>query len=238
MYKPVTDFSKMPSVEWFGVTILEPFTVLTNLLIAAVCFYAYWNLKKKKLTVTKPQLFTSYFFLLIGIATITGGVIGHAFLYATGLYGKIPGWYIGMAGVAIFERAAIAHASFYMNKKLQKFFSVLNYFEILTFMSLSIIKLNFVFVELHCFYGLFIVVFCFEAFVYSKTKESSFKYIAIATFFGFLAVFCHTFRFSFDKWFNYNDISHLAMVFAIIFYYKASLYIRVPHSSETKEYLV
>ena len=234
MFKMVTDFSNIPHVEWFGVTILEPTTVLTNLVMAAACFYAYRDLKKKKLTTTRTQLFISYFFLLIGIATITGGVIGHAFLYVTGLYGKIPGWYIGMAGIAVFERAAIAHGSPYMNKKVGQFFSVLNYVEILTFMTLSIIKVNFLFVMMHCFYGLFIVVFCFEAFVYRKTKDPSFKYTAIATVFGFLAVFCHLFKLSINKWFNYNDISHLAMTAAVIFYYKAALRIRV-YQSEGKK---
>jgi len=126
MFKTVTDFSDMPRVVWYGVTILEPFTVLTNLIIAAACFYAYRNLKKKKLTETRTQLFMSYYFLLIGIATIIGGVVGHAFLYATGLYGKIPGWYIGMAGVALFERAAIAHGSPYLNKTVWQCFSLLN----------------------------------------------------------------------------------------------------------------
>ncbi len=227
MFEITKDFSTMPSVKWFGVTILEPFTVLTNLLIAAACFYAYHNLKKKKLTGTIPQLYMSYFFLLIGIATIIGGVVGHAFLYITGLYGKIPGWYIGMAGVALFERAAIAHGRPFMNKKVGQFFSALNYVEIIIFMTLSVIKLNFVFVILHSFYGLFIVVFCFEVFLYRKSKGPSFKYILIATIFGFLATFCHAFQLSINKWFNYNDVSHLAMTAAIIFYYKAALRIKV-----------
>lgn len=235
MFKMVTDFSGMPSVNWFGVTILEPSTVLTNLIIAAVCFYAYRNLKKKKLTVTRTQRFMSYYFLLIGVSTIIGGVFGHAFLYATGSYGKIPAWYIGMAGVALFERAAIAHGSPYMNKKVWQFFSVLNYIEVIILMMLSLIYLNFGFVILHCFYGLFIVVFCFEAFVYRKTKDPSFKYLAIATIFGFLAVICHAFQLSVNKWFNYNDVSHLAMTAAIIFYYKAALHIRVYQTEGKKD---
>ena len=235
MLKTVTDFSNMTSVEWFGVTILEPFTVLTNLIMAAACLYAYRNLKKEKLTLTKTQRFMSYFFLLVGIATIIGGVAGHAFLYVTGLYGKIPGWYIGMAGVALFERAAIAHGSPYMNKKVWQFFSVLNYVEILTLMTLSLIKLNFIFVMIHCFYGLFIVVFCFETFVYRKTNDPSYKYTAIATAFGFLAVICHVFKFSINKWFNYNDLSHIAMTVAIIFYYNAAQRIPVYQSEEKIE---
>jgi hypothetical protein len=237
MFETVKDFANIPSVKWFGVTILEPSTVLTNLIIAAACFYAYNNLKKKNLTITKTQLYISYFFLLMGVATVIGGVIGHAFLYTTGLYGKIPGWYISMAGVALFERAAIDHGRPFMNKKTGQFFSALNYLEITIFMTLSLIKLNFVFVVLHAFYGLFIVVFCFETFVYRKTKNTSFKYVLMATVFGFLAILCHAFQLSINKWFNYNDVSHLEMTVAIIFYYKAALHIQVYQSNDKKEYV-
>ena len=222
MHETITDFAQMPSVKWFGITILEPFTVLTNLLIAAVCFYAYFSLKKRKLNVTFTHRYIGYFFLFIGFATIIGGVVGHAFLYATGLYGKIPGWYTSMAGVALFERAVIAHARPFMNRKVGNFFSVFNYIEIFTFMSLSLATLNFLFVELHATYGLFVVVFCFELFVYSKTKDAALKNIFMATVFGVIAILCHAFKLGINRWFNYNDVSHLAMAVAIFFYYKAA----------------
>lgn len=232
------DLVNMTSIKWFGITILEPFTVLTNLMIAVACFYAYRQLKKKKLTESKTQLYISYFFLCMGFATVIGGVVGHAFLYITGLYGKIPGWYISMAGVAFFERAAIAHGRPYMNKKVGRFFSVFNYVEILTFMTLSFIRLKFVFVEFHAFYGLFIVVFCFEIYVFFKTKDPSFKYLLIATCFGFLAALCHALQFEFSKWFNYNDVSHLAMIVAILYYYQAALHIQIYQRDDFKDSLL
>jgi hypothetical protein len=232
MYEVVTDLANMPNVKWFGITILEPFTVLTNILIAIACIYAYRDLKKKKLNVSKTQRYISYFFLCMGFATFIGGVVGHAFLYVTGLYGKIPGWYISMTGVALFERAAISHGRPYMNKKVGQFFSILNYMEIITFMTLSLIRLNFIFVEFHAFYGLFIVVFCFELYVYKKTKDPSFKYLVVATMFGFVAVLCHAFQLSINKWFNYNDVSHLAMTAAILFYHQAALRIQIKQNGE------
>ena len=62
----------------------------------------------------------------MGIATIVGGVVGHAFLYATGMYGKIPGWYLSMAAVAFFERAAIRHGRKILPYSIGRFFSVVN----------------------------------------------------------------------------------------------------------------
>ncbi len=235
MDEVIKELTNMPSVKWLGITILEPSTVLTNLMIAIACFYAYRKLGKKKVNETNTQRYIRYFFLFMGFATIIGGVLGHAFLYVTGLYGKIPGWYISMTGVALFERAAITHGRPYMNSKVGQFFSILNYLEIVTFMTLSLAKLDFIFVEAHAFYGLFIVVFCFEFFVYLKSKDPSFRYLLIATGFGILAALFHAFRLGINKWFNYNDVSHLAMTAAILFYYQAALRIKDHQKDGGKE---
>lgn len=223
MYETITDITKMFRVEWFGITILEPFTAFTNLLIAAVCFFALYGLKKNKPAENFAQQSLQLFFLLIAFATIIGGVVGHSFIYITGLYGKIPGWYLSMAGVVAFERSVIAHSRPLMHPLVGKFFSVLNIAEVLTFMILSFATLNFSFVEAHAAYGLFVVVFCFELYVYLKTKNDSFKYIATATLFGLTAALCHAFKLSINYWFNYNDVSHLFMAVAVLLYYKAAI---------------
>ncbi len=227
MHETISKLTDMPRAYLFGITILEPFTVLTNLLIALACFYAYYGLKKRKLNISFTHRYIGYFFLLIGCATIIGGVVGHAFLYATGFYGKIPGWYISMAGVAAFERAVISHSRPLMNKNIGRFFSVLNIFEILTFMILSLVKLDFLYVELHATYGLVVVVFSFELYVYLKTKEKAFKYLLYATAAGVGAILCHALKLSLNRWFNYNDISHLFMAVSILFYYRFALLIKL-----------
>ncbi|NCU03040.1 MAG: hypothetical protein GXC73_03555, partial [Chitinophagaceae bacterium] len=180
MLEPDIDIVNMPYTQLFGIKVLEPSTVLTNLLIAAVCFYLFRNMRVKGLIHTMPQRLISIFFLLTGIATIAGGVIGHGFLYKTGMYGKVPGWYISMAAVAVFERAAIIHSRPFMSKQVGQFLSWFNYIEILTFMLLSLITLRFFFVILHAMYGLLVVVFCFELYVYSKTKDAALKHIFYA----------------------------------------------------------
>src|SRR5215218_10742626 len=97
------NFNDMTRVQWMGITILEPVTVLTNLLITAVCVFAFVKLRRLA-TPNVIQKIMEYFFLLMGIATATGGILGHGFLYITGLYGKLPGWYISMFAIAFIER--------------------------------------------------------------------------------------------------------------------------------------
>jgi hypothetical protein len=232
MLEPTIDFTNMPYWHLYGIKILEPFTVLTNLFIAAACLYAYRNLHLKGLTQTAPHRLMKLFFLLMGVSTIIGGVIGHAFLYKTGMYGKIPGWYIGMAAVAVFERATIIHSRPLMNKNIAQFFSWFNYAEILTFMILSLITLRFTFVIMHAMYGLLVVVFSFELYVYSKTKDPALKHIFYATAWGLGALICHAMQLNIHYWFNYNDASHLAMIAAILHYHKAAVGMQVEIKKE------
>jgi MFS family permease len=218
--RTVLDTSAMTSMQIGGIVILEPVTVLTNFVMAAVSWWAAWKLKSR---VKEDRIFyfARLFFLFIAIGTLAGGVIGHALLHYTGIWGKIPGWYICMAGVAMLERAAIYQGQLYMRPSIGRFFSIFNYFEIATFMILSVITFDFLFVEMHAFYGLFIVVFCFALYIYVHSKDKAFTNLFIATGWGLIAALCHAMKWSLDRNFNYNDISHIFMTLSVYWYYKA-----------------
>ncbi len=208
----------MTSIRVVGVTILEPITVLTNLLIAFTCFFAYMQLRKQAVP-TKSSKLLQFFFMAMGIASVLGGILGHGFLYAVGKYGKIPGWYASMLAVAFFERSAIEHARPLMHPNTAKFFSVFNYLEIAGFMLAALLSLQFRFVEIHATYGLFVVVFCLELFVYAKQKDAGSLYVFAGTFFAALAALTHAYKFGLNEWFTYNDTSHVIMVAAVYCYY-------------------
>jgi hypothetical protein len=104
----------------------------------------------------------SIFFLMMGISTAVGGILGHGFLYATGICGPLPGWLLSMVAVALMERAAIAHVSTLIPAKAGKLLSWLNYAEIVSVAALTCLTLNFTFTELHAAYGLLLVLFSIE----------------------------------------------------------------------------
>jgi hypothetical protein len=41
----LSDYSHLPQIEVFGINVLEPFTVLTDLIITAVAWYAFFKIK-------------------------------------------------------------------------------------------------------------------------------------------------------------------------------------------------
>ena len=210
---------QMHTIEVGGLIIQEPSTVLTNLVMAVVAFIC-WRKLKSKSDSNHLKLFAQLFFLFLTLSTVFGGVIGHGLMYYTGMWGKIPGWYLGMASIAMIERVAIRQAGYFLTEKQKLYLNLFNYLEIAFFMSMSIIKLNFLYVELHAVYGLFVIVFFFELFYYFKTKDPACKPIFTATFFGVLAMLCHAFKISPNFYFNYNDLSHIFMSIAIVYYYK------------------
>jgi hypothetical protein len=218
----MTDYSQLPQIEVFGITLLEPFTVLTDLIITAVAWYAFFKIRGGRFENPVHRL-KRWFFFTMGLATAVGGILGHGLMYLYDMESKVPGWFISMISVALFERAAIFHARQYMGEKIGKIFSWINLIELCTFMFLAAYFLKFIFVEIHAIYGLFIVVFSFEMYVYQKTRDKGSYYIFIGTAWATGAALSHAMRISLHEWFNHNDVSHLGMAMAVYFYYKASL---------------
>ena len=70
-----------PDYVLFGLRILEPVTTITDILVAAVCLYSFWQLNRGPLS-GKTILFMKWYFFSMGLATFLGGIIGHGFLYA------------------------------------------------------------------------------------------------------------------------------------------------------------
>ena len=221
MNEVAIDFSKVHQIQVFGITILEPSSVLSSLMMTAVCIYAFVHLNRLG-RAHRMYKQIQYFFLFMGIATAIGGILGHGFLYLTGQVGKIPGWFASMIAVALFERAAIWHIKPLLHKRNGLILGWLNYVELTVFFVLTFITLNFVIVEIHAFYGLFLMLFLIEIYVYKKRKDPGSVNIFIATLMGALAAGFHALKFSFGPWFNYNDISHIPMALSIWFYYQGA----------------
>jgi hypothetical protein len=208
-----------PSIEVSGIIIDEPVTMLTDLLVSLVCFISYFKLSQRK---SKADHFLYYkgFVLVMALATLYGGIIGHGFLYLFGFAWKIPGWIIGMLSIGLAERGAILHARKLLRISLGNFFSYANIFEVLLMIFIAVYTLNFFFVELHATYGLLGVVFSFELFIYVRTKRRGSRIILWAIAVSALSALVHLCKISPHTWFNYLDLSHVLMAFSFIVFHR------------------
>lgn len=213
--------ASQPAIDFFGLKVLEPVTTLTDLIVSAACFYAFIKLKRSA-NKESAFIYFQYFFLTMGLATTIGGLIGHAFIYAFNFSWKIPGWIISMFSVALIERFVILHARPLMGPSIGKFFGLLNLIELTTFIFITIYTLNFYFVEVHAAYGLLVIVFSFELFVFLKTKNKGSKMILYGVGLAAVSAMIHICKFSIHQWFNYFDLSHIFMTISVWFFYKGA----------------
>ncbi len=215
------------TVEIAGLKIMEPVTAATDLLVSIVCLYAFFKLKNTKNSSPTVRLFT-YYFLTMSLATLYGGLIGHAFLYLLTFSWKVPGWLISMASVALIERAAICHAQPLLKPSIGRFFATLNIIELLTLATVVLLTLDFFFVEAHAAYGLLVVVFSFELYVYRRTKAEGSRLLLLAVCISAIAATVHLTQLTIDPWFNHLDFSHVLMAIAAYVFYLGAKRINEP----------
>ena len=158
-----------PSIELFGLVIQEPVNTLTDIFVSIICFVAYLKLNALSQRSEVQGLF-KYYFPSMSLATLLGGVLGHALMHFVPFYMKLPGWITSMLSVALLERALIQYSRKWIDPKIGAFFSKLNIIELLAFLILLLVTLNFQFVLIHAAYGIAIVVTGFTGFVYFKKK--------------------------------------------------------------------
>lgn len=203
-----------PDIEFLGLRIMEPMTMITNILITVVCFYAYYRLRKtgKKGDVI---LLMQYHFLAMGLACLLSGIFSHGFTYYFSESWKLMGWYFSIASIACLERASIRYALPLMNARVGKFLLWANIIEWIFVVIITTLTIRFKCVELHSAFGFVIVILPLHIFIYKKTRDIGSRYIFYAI--GVLVVTIAVFRFSIalHTYFNHRDLAHLLMAIAV-----------------------
>lgn len=199
----------------------EPITVLTDLLVTVVCWYAFFKLKSQPAGRLR-MLFRAYFFTM-GLATAYGGIIGHGFIVQLGFVWKMPGWIISMFSVALLERAAIFHAQPLLSPQTGRWFARLNLVELFSILLLVVYSRNFFFVEAHAAYGMLVVVLSLEYYIYHKTRSLGSRKLLWAVAIAALAATTHLLELSIHRWFNHLDLSHVLMALGAWYFYKGAV---------------
>ncbi|MBK5279465.1 MAG: hypothetical protein JJE09_11450 [Bacteroidia bacterium] len=213
------------STDIFGIEIMEPMTVATDLLVSAVCLYAFTKIKIVANTLPSIRLL-KYYFLTLAVSTAYGGIIGHALQNVLSFGWKVPGWLLSMMAIAMIERAAILHAQPILRSGIGKFFAILNIIELIGLISVVLLTLNFFFVEAHAAYGLLAIVSSFELFIYIKTKNEGSRLLLIAVIISAIAATVHLMELSIHAWFNHLDLSHILMAMAAYVFYLGTIKIK------------
>ena len=90
---------KVILIDFFALRIDEPMVSLTDLLVSFLCLLFFYKMHKNP---TKNLSFSyfKYYFLIMGLATLFGGLLGHAFQYMISGRWKLVGWVISMVAIS------------------------------------------------------------------------------------------------------------------------------------------
>lgn len=214
--------TEQPSVFPFGIRIDEPVTTATDILVGLTCLICAWKLRLLY-NDSRMHRQVMLYFILMGVATLLGGILGHGFLYAVGFFWKLPGWLLSMIAVNLLERVMIHFSAARLSPRMLRFFSVFNIIELLVFMTLAFGTLDFLYVQIHSTYGFLVVVFSFCVYNYRKNHHPEvMKDMMIGVGWIFVCAVVFVARVSISPWFNHADLAHLFMFIGAIYFYLGS----------------
>ena len=219
-------FEPHPSIWIFGIKIDEPVTALTNLIVTAVCLYAYSRVRSN-LETSKFQRFIKYYFLILGIAIGIGGIFGHAFLYALSPAWKLPGWLLSIFSITLLERAMIEKSRFLLSEIMHTLLIWISGAKLVLFMFLTSHFIDFSYVGYHTSVGLVGIVLSCSLFVFAKTKSSGSMLYVIGVVVSALSGVVFMNKWGVDIWFNHVDVSHIFMAMACYFFYQATIHLNI-----------
>ncbi|RMG81847.1 MAG: hypothetical protein D6714_12275 [Bacteroidetes bacterium] len=213
---------EQPSIFFWGFEIAEPVTAATDLLVSAVCFYAWRQLARRPLP-NRAYRYYTWYFLTMGIATFLGGILGHALIHAIPFHWKLPGWLISMISVTLAERASIAQAAPLLKPRFVSTLKIANWTELGLFLGIVFYTLDFNFVGVHSAFSLLFVLFPIHFFIYRKSHNPGsllfLRAVALAT----VAYVIYISKTGFGPWFNHLDISHVIMAYCAWLFYRGVL---------------
>ncbi len=207
----------VPSVEFLGLHITEPFTWLTNWLVACFVFgYGHFLYHDKLADAT--QKFWSVFFVFIGLASLTGGT-AHGFITYVGRNFHYAAWIL--TGIAVFA-AELASLQLVENNRVKTYLRYFIYAQLMVMVSSVMFLHNFNSVRINSAVGLMGIIVPISVWHYRKFKDRRSLLITLGIFSNLLPGFIHAYKISYNQWFNFNDISHIIMIGCFYILYRGA----------------
>lgn len=208
-----------PDIFIGNLRIQEPVTTLTDVFVSILCFIAFFQLKKGK---TPVQILFRYYFLMMGIASFSGGVLGHCFLYTYGMPLKIPGWVSSLFSIALLERMTIIHSKDNLSDNWLIFLKRLNIVLVIMLTISIFILFSFSLVTIYALFAIAVVATTLELRNFYRNKNKSSKFILLGILMAVFSAIVHSLKLAPHKWFNHLDLSHVFLFSSVLFFFNAA----------------
>jgi len=211
-----------PSIEVLNIRIDEPITLITDLLLAAICFYAYFQIRRLDYTGRGKWYFKIYF-LVLGLGAMTGGLLGHAFLYRVSDAWKLVSWILTMGSVTWIIQALLELARPYIKKGVTRIISRFNILLFALALFFTLWSMAFSPVKYYTTFGMVVVVGSLCYYIYQKTGSKGTLILMGAVLLGFISALIFSLEWGLSPWFNHRDISHVILCFSAYLMYKGTM---------------
>jgi hypothetical protein len=208
-----------PSVEILNIRIDEPITLLTDLLLAVICFYAFLKIRNWEQNWRVNSYFSLYF-LVLGMAALTGGFLGHAFQYRLAEGWKLVSWTLTLVSVGIMVHALLAVSRPPLKKRITGMISALNALICLLAFFLTMRSMDFTPVKYYSVFGLVILAGSISYYLYQRTGNRGVLKLMGGVGIGFLTAIIYSLEWGFSQWFDHRDVSHIILCFSVYVVYK------------------
>ena len=211
-----------PSIEVWNIRIDEPITAFTDLLLAAICFYAFFRIRQQD-QAGRIQWYFKNYFLTLGLGSLFGGLIGHAFLYSFAPQWKLVSWVFILFSPALMALALLELAKPLLKPVYARLANRINLFVFAVALFFTIWTMAFSPVKYYDIFGMLIVVGSLSFYIFQKTGNKGTVRFMAAVGLGLISVFVFSYEWGFSPWFNHNDISHIILSFSAIIIYKGAV---------------
>lgn len=210
-----------PSVEILSLRIDEPITTATDLLLAAVCFYAFYRIRRLEYT-GKVKWYFKYYFLTLGLGAMFGGLFGHAFLYRLAPQWKLLSWILTMVSVLLMAHALMEVVKPIIKPGVSRLISRINLLILAVALFATLWTLAFSPVLYYTVFGMIVVVGSLCFYYFQKTGSRGVLVMMGAIGVGLISAVVASFGWGLSPWFNHNDISHVILTVSAFNLYKGA----------------
>ncbi|MGW8314465.1 MAG: DUF6962 family protein [Bacteroidales bacterium] len=212
-----------PSIQIGNLQVDEPVTTLTDIVLATVSFIAFYRIRQQG-EKGRFRGYFGYYFLSLGLGALTGGLLGHAFLYRIAPGWKLISWVLAIISVSLMIHAMVEMTRPLVRKRLARMILLINWFLMPLALYLTMRKISFSPVTLYTIYGMLLVVGSLSLFTYLKTGSWGVSRFLLAVGLGLISALIFSKQWGVSPWFNHNDISHLILAICAILFYKGGVW--------------
>lgn len=242
----------MEKTEWLlgNISILEPTTAITDLIITVVCIIAFVKLKRISKANYNYLAKYPYFFLTMGLCTFFAALMTHAFPYTmVTLLNKqqltalpwnslfvyhlhdLPNWVLNVVSASLFEWSLVERATDIVPSISRiKWISVITIESVIVVILLLTI-LSYNVAAIHIVFTLYAILTPLQFATIKHLKNTGYqtdgfreqKLLLIGAAIMLISGPVMATKFQLSPWFNHNDISHIIIAISMFIFYKSAV---------------